>query len=106
MGSPIPARNRLKNLSKFQPEYFLAGLRRTFTVYKAKLAYLEEGTSALQVVTKSRQECHCQLSYCCWCVSSTQLGGGGGGGCGLGVGSTLFGTKEGQCGHYSCKEAV
>ena len=76
------------------------------TVYEAKLAYLEEGTSALQVVTKSRQECHHQLSYCCWCVSSTQLGGGGGGGCGLGVGSTLLGAEEGQCRHYSRKEAV
>ena len=74
-------------------------------MYEAKLAYLEEGTGALQVVTKSRQECHRQLSYCCWCVSSTQLGGGGGG-CGLGVGSTLLGAEEGQCRHYSRKEAV
>ena len=65
--------------------------------------YLEESTSALQVATESRQERHCQLSHCCWRVSSIQLGGGGRA---LGVGSTPLSAKQRQRRHYSCQEAV
>ena len=65
--------------------------------------YLEESTSALQVATESRQERHRQLSYCCWRVSSIQLGGGGRA---LGVGSTPLSAKQRQRGQYSCQEAV
>lgn len=64
--------------------------------------YLKESTSALQVATESWQERHCQLSYCCWRVSSIQLGGGRA----LGVGSTPLGAKQRQRGQYSCQEAV